>query len=295
MIKVFDVVRILEEEYEVRGDLNEFFYEIKPIGKESLRSLIWVSPVNRNAIDILGKTPAKVILCSKKLLNESLPKNKTYIYVNNPRLVFSRILSTFFSSQTKKIIHPSSYIHSDTIIGINIFIGPSTLIGKCVIGDNCHVMGNVTLYDNVTIGNNCIIHSGSVIGVDGFGLVENECGEYEKIEHIGDVHIGDNVEIYANVSIARGNLDSTKIGAGVKINNNVHIAHNVVIEQNTIIAANVTICGSVYIGAKSWIGPSSVIRDGVTLGRNSTLGMGAVLTKDMPRNQVWMGNPAKEK
>ena len=294
-VRVVDVVGMLNGECEVKGDQNASFIEVKPIEEATKDSLIWIAPEKNEKEKIACETSAKVVLCDRSLLEKSLLEEKTYIFVSNPRLIFCRILSAFFSPQKLKGIAQSSNIHSEANIGRNCFISLSTIIGQCLIGDNCQIMGNVTLYDNITVGNNCIIHSGTVIGVDGFGVVENEYGGYEKIEHISDVHIGDNVEIFANVSIARGNLASTKIGDGVKINNNVHIAHNVVIEENTIIAANVTVCGSVYIGAKSWIGPSSVIRDGVTVGRDSTLGMGAVLAKDMTRNRVWMGNPAREK
>jgi UDP-3-O-[3-hydroxymyristoyl] glucosamine N-acyltransferase len=294
-VKVGDVVRMLKGKCEVKGNPNAFFTEVKPIGEESKDSLIWISPEKKEKEKIINRTAAKVIICDKGLMNKTLPEDKTYIFTSNPRFVFSRILRNYFAVEKKKGIHESAYIHSEAKIGRNCFVGPSTIIGQCVIGENCHISGNVTLYDNVKIGNNCTIHSGTIIGVDGFGFEENEKGEYEPMEHIGGVDIGKNVIIYANVSIARGSLSCTKILDGVYINNNAHLAHNVVINKDVVIAANAAICGSAHIGRKAWIGPGAIVRGGVYVGENSTLGMGAVLTRDLPEGQVWIGNPAKEK
>ncbi|MAZ07903.1 MAG: UDP-3-O-(3-hydroxymyristoyl)glucosamine N-acyltransferase [Rickettsiales bacterium] len=295
MIKVNKISKILNGKCQIIGNEDNWFDHIKELGKESNNSLVWISPSKKNKEKLVKETRARVVICDRSLINLDMPDDKTLICVDNPRLAFSRIVENLFKKIKSPLIHPSAQIHIKSSIGNNCFIGQNTIIGKSQIGDNCQIFGNVTIYDNVNISNNCIIHSGSVIGVDGFGFVKNKENIYEKVEHIGSVEIGKNVEIFSNVSIARGSISETKICDGVKINNNSHIAHNVHIAEDVIITANVSICGSVKIEEGSWIGPSSVIRDGLKVGRKGVLGMGSVLTKNLPKNQIWIGNPARRK
>ena len=274
------------------GDPTAYFSNIKKIGDESNQSIIWISSSNKDKAKIIEKTSAKVVITDITDIDYDNIK-ATLIIVNNPRLAFTRVMNLFFSVKHEVGIHPRATIHPDSEIGNNCYIGPNTIVGKCKIDDFCRVMGNVTIYDNVKIGKNTVVHSGSVLGVDGFGFQINDKNIYEKIGHIGGVVIGSEVEIGSNVSIARSALSNTIIKNGVKINNNVHIAHNVVVSDNVVITANATICGSVFIGKNAWIGPSATIINSINIGDFSILGSGAVLTKDMPKNQTWAGVPAK--
>ena len=116
--------------------------------------------------------------------------------------------------------------------------------------------------------------------------------EFEKFPHIGGVVIEDDVEIGANACIDKGTLGDTIIRKGSKLDNFVHIAHNVTIGQHTAVIAHAMIGGSTVIGNYSWIAPSVVIRDGLNIGNNVLVGLGAVVTKNIPDNETWAGIPA---
>ena len=149
-VKVAEVTKMLKGECEVEGNLNAFFLDIKPIGEESTHSLIWISPAKKNKLELISKTPAKIVLCDKSLSKQSLPKGKTYILVADPRLVFCRILKAYFPSLKKIGVDPSSEIHSEAIIGNNSFIGAgSTVINNISIGRNCLIAAGATIYKDI--------------------------------------------------------------------------------------------------------------------------------------------------
>jgi UDP-3-O-[3-hydroxymyristoyl] glucosamine N-acyltransferase len=146
---------------------------------------------------------------------------------------------------------------------------------------------------NVIVGRNFQHGSNVSIGGDGFGFEKNEQGEYEFMQHFGDVYIGDDVKIGSNTCIDRGAVEHTQIGNGTKIDNLVHIAHGVKIGDNCLIVAGSVICGSTEIGGGTYIGANVTIREHLKIGQNVFIGMGSVVTKDIPSNEMWYGNPAK--
>ena len=143
------------------------------------------------------------------------------------------------------------------------------------------IANNVIISDNVRIGKSCYIKSNTVIGEDGFGFDFEEDGTPFRIPHIGSVYIGNNVEIGAQNTIARGTLDNTIIEDNVKTDDQVHIAHNCKIGKNTLITACVEISGSVEIGANCWIGPNSSIIQKIKIEDNVTIGIGTIVIKDV--------------
>lgn len=190
------------------------------------------------------------------------------IIVSNPYLAFAQLSRLFVPVlQTWSATHPSAVVADGALIAPSATIGPNVVIDDdceiaedCVIGAGC-VLGrgvvvgrgtrlypNVTLYHDVVVGENCIIHSGAVVGADGFGFAPNQ-ERWEKINQLGSVVIGNDVEIGANTTIDRGALENTTIGHGVKIDNQVQIAHNVVIGDNTAIAGCSSVAGSTKVGA----------------------------------------------
>lgn len=190
-------------------------------------------------------------------------------------------------------IHPTAVIESK-ISGKNVYIGPFVYIGKNVtIGNNCKINSNVSIYGNTVIGNNVIVDSCTVIGADGFGFEKNNSGKWEKFPHIGGVEIHDDVEIGANTCIDRGTLENTVIGKGTKIDNLVHIAHNVTIGTNCVVIAQSLIAGSCVIEDNAYIAMSVCVRNGIKIGKNSVVGMGAVVTKNVSPNITVFGVPAK--
>ena len=146
-------------------------------------------------------------------------------------------------------------IDDDVTIGNNVTIYPHVYIAKgSVIQDNTIIYSGVKVYHDCHIGKNCIIHSNAVIGSDGFGFAPQKDGSYQKIPQLGQVYIGDHVEIGANTVVDRATMDQTRIEEGVKLDNLIQVGHNVTIASNTVIAAQTGIAGSTKIGERCMIG-----------------------------------------
>jgi len=157
-------------------------------------------------------------------------------------------------------IGPLAVVESGTVIGEGARIGSHTVVGrKARIGAGTRIAANVSIGFDCVVGERCIIHSGVVLGADGFGFAPNQ-GEWVKIEQLGAVRIGDDVEIGANTCIDRGALDDTVIGHGVKLDNLIQIGHNVRIGDHTVIAAFTGIAGSAVIGKHCLIGGAARIQ-----------------------------------
>lgn len=146
----------------------------------------------------------------------------------------------------------------------------------------------------ITIGKNVQIEPNVVIGAHGFGFERNEEGKLEKFPQIGGVIIGDDVEIQAFSNVDRGTIDNTIIGRGTKIDSYCHIGHNVVIGKHCDIRAKAMFAGSVTLKDYVTIAPGTNIMNGVTIGKNSFVGLGATVIKDVPDNVIVAGVPAKE-
>ena len=165
-------------------------------------------------------------------------------------------------------IGPLASIAADAVIGARTLIGPGSHVGaRARIGSDCRIHANVSIYHDCSIGERAILHSGAVIGADGFG-VAMDGGRYLKIPQIGRVIVGDDVEIGANTTIDRGALDDTVIEDGVKLDNQIQIGHNCRIGAHTAIAGCVGIAGSTRIGRYCRIGGSAMIGGHLDIGDN---------------------------
>jgi UDP-3-O-[3-hydroxymyristoyl] glucosamine N-acyltransferase len=267
---------------------------ITDLTNASVGSLVWVSSVNSNAKDLILSTKATYIICGDNIDENLSIGEKVIIRVTNPRLFFIQLLTDFMELIPKKSeIHPTAVINSECIVGNNVSIGANTVIGIGVIEDDTVIGANVTIYDRFKIGKRVKINSGTVIGADGFGYQKLEDGTMLKFPHIGSVLIEDDVEIGANTCIDRATLGVTHLKKGAKIDNLVHIAHNVIVGENSAVIALAMVGGSTKIGDNSWIAPSVALRDGLVIGKDSTVGMGAVVTKNVPDGETWTGSPAK--
>lgn len=152
-------------------------------------------------------------------------------------------------------IGPNAYVGEHAVIGDGVAIYPGVCVGDHVkIGKETVIQSNVTIYHRCEIGDRCTIHAGTVIGSDGFGFAPQADGSYKKVPQLGNVLIGDDVEIGANTVIDRATMGSTRIGNGVKLDNLIQIAHNVEIGVNTAVAAQAGISGSTKIGEQCVIG-----------------------------------------
>ncbi|MCL4154285.1 UNVERIFIED_CONTAM: hypothetical protein GTU68_028011, partial [Idotea baltica] len=167
-------------------------------------------------------------------------------------------------------------------------------IGKnVVLGDNVTLYPNVTVLDDTTIGSHCIFHNNVSIGADGFGYRPSDDGRgLVKIPHIGNVVIGNGVEIGANSCVDRGKFSSTILGDGCKIDNLVQIAHNCVLGRSCIMAGSSGLAGSVTLGDGVMIGGSASIKDHTTIHSGATVGAGSGVMNDVPAGKTVLGYPA---
>jgi UDP-3-O-[3-hydroxymyristoyl] glucosamine N-acyltransferase len=240
--------------------------------------------------------------------------SRTVIRAANPRGAFAQAVRLLLPPRAARSgVHPtavianSASVHESAEIGPHVTIGERTSIGAGTsvgagtsigddvsIGDGCRVHSLVTIYDGVTVGARAVLHSGCVLGADGFGFVlAGDC--YEKFPQVGRVAIGDDVEIGANSCIDRAALGVTSIGDGTKLDNMVHVGHNCRIGRHVVIAAQTGLSGGVVIEDYAVIGGQVGIGDKARIESRAVLGSGSgVLTSKIVRGgQVLWGTPAR--
>ena len=208
----------------------------------------------------------------------------SYIVTAQPYLYFARLTQWWRQRELAQDRDLRPRVHPSAVIDDTAQVDPSAHIGAlCVIGPGVRIGAGSVLHARVTvahgcvIGQRCIVHSGAVVGADGFGFAPRADGSWEKIEQLGAVRIGDDVEIGANSCIDRGALGDTVIGDGVKIDNLVQIGHNVQIGRDTAVAGCAGVAGSAVIGQRCTIGGGAVVlghlslADGVHISASSTV------------------------
>jgi UDP-3-O-[3-hydroxymyristoyl] glucosamine N-acyltransferase len=241
-------------------------------------------------------------------------ENRAFIKVGNADLAMSQVLE-LFAPPTPEFdidVHPTAVVHATASIGNNsrvgagCYIGPNTTIGdnvtiypnvtildECTIGDNTIIWSGAVVRERCHVGNSCILHPNSTIGADGFGFRPSEKG-LVKIPQIGNVIIGNGVEIGANSCVDRGKFSSTIVGDGCKIDNLVQIGHNSKLGKFCIMAGNSGLAGSVTLGNGVIIGGSASIKDHVTIGDGAVVGAGSGVAADIPPGKTMLGYPAVE-
>jgi UDP-3-O-[3-hydroxymyristoyl] glucosamine N-acyltransferase len=237
---------------------------------------------------------------------------KVLIRVANPRAAFARVLPLFFPETVfKPGIHPSAVIAAGAKIDPSAHIGPHCVIGECaaigarvvlqggnhigadsVLGEDTNLFPHATLYPRTQVGARVRIHAGAVIGADGFGYVF-DAGAHRKVPQVGNVIIGDDVEIGANTTIDRGALGSTTIGKGSKIDNLVQIAHNVVIGEHSILVSQTGIAGSTKLGSYVVLGGQVGLAGHLKIGNQVTVAAQSGVMHDIPDGEKWFGTPAQ--
>jgi len=244
-----------------------------------------------------------VVLAGKTILRSGAPKlafAKAAAILSERPPIASGVHPTAIVAPLAKI-SPGAGIGAYAVIGEDVHVGEGTQIGShsvigagSWIGENCRIHPRVTLYNQVRVGNRVEIHSGAVIGGDGFGYAFGE-GRYWKFPQAGIVEIGDDVEIGANTTIDRGSLDDTRIDEGVKLDNLVHIGHNCKIGAHTVIAAQAGLSGSctfgkhVTVGGQAGFGERSELENGSVIGAQS----GVLPGKTIRGGYTVWGTPAR--
>ncbi|MEL1244620.1 UDP-3-O-(3-hydroxymyristoyl)glucosamine N-acyltransferase [Flavobacterium sp. DGU11] len=185
------------------------------------------------------------------------------------------------------------YIGKNVKIGSNVKIYPNTFVGdNVIIGDDTILFAGVRIYSETLIGKGCTIHSGAIIGSDGFGFAPGEDGTYSKIPQIGNVIIEDNVDIGSCTTVDRATMGSTIIKKGVKLDNQIQIAHNVTIGENTVIASQTGVAGSTKIGSGCVIGGQVGIVGHITIGNGVRIQAQSGVGKSIPDGEIVQGSPA---
>lgn len=238
--------------------------------------------------------------------------SKPAIQVENPRAAFIELLKMFTPPiVVERGIHPTAVIGKDAVIGDNVaimayavvgdhakigdnvIIYPHTYIGSdAVIGNDSLMYPNVTVRERCHIGNRVILHSGAVIGSDGFGFITVD-GRHQKVPQVGNVIVGDDVEVGANTTIDCATTGSTIIKSGTKIDNLVHVAHNVVIGENCYLVAFAGIAGSAKIGNNVTFAGKSGSAGHLTIGDNCVFAAKSGVIGDVPAGSFYAGFPAR--
>jgi UDP-3-O-[3-hydroxymyristoyl] glucosamine N-acyltransferase len=242
---------------------------------------------------------------------ETTSAGKSVLWVKNPQLAFAKLLTLYCQKPYEPTgIHKSASISATARLGLDVSVGPCAVIGDhVVIGDRVDVRSgvhigddssvgndsvihpNVSIYRGTTIGRRVILHSGVVVGSDGFGYVRDK-DTHVKIPQTGGVTIEDDVEIGANSTIDRATMGQTIIKQGVKIDNLVQVAHNVVIGENTIVVAQVGIAGSTKVGRDVILAGQVGVADHIDIGDNVIVGAQAGVAKNISPHQVVQGSPS---
>jgi len=275
-------------------------------GKEG--SLTFLS--NPKYTSYIYETQASICIVNKSF-EKSQDISTTLIKVEDSYEAFSKLLEVYNQIKLdKKGIETPSSISDTAKLGDNIYVGAFTYIGEdVVVGDNVKIYPNVYIGDNVTIGNDvtifagskiysetqignhCTLHSGVIIGADGFGFTPSENGEYSKIPQIGNVIIEDFVDIGAATTIDRATLGSTIIRKGVKLDNQIQIAHNVEIGEHTAIAAQTGIAGSSKIGKNCLIGGQVGIAGHIKIGDRVKIQAQTGVGRNVKDDEAIQGSP----
>ncbi len=252
--------------------------------------------------DALERTEAGCVLVPRSGVAWIGRQPRAWIAVDDPYRAYG-LVSRWFGAGRRTVvpgIDPSARVHPDARVAADAELGPGVVIGagcrigagvvigahsvlgeRVELGEGSYLHPRVSLLDEVKVGRRAIIHSGAVLGADGFGFAAGADSTWEKIEQLGDVRVGDDVEIGANSTIDRGSLESTRIGNGVKIDNLVHVAHNVQIGDHTAIAGCVGIAGSARIGAHCAIGGGVGILGHLTIADRVTLHAMTLVTRSI--------------
>jgi UDP-3-O-[3-hydroxymyristoyl] glucosamine N-acyltransferase len=294
---------------EVFGNPDAEVYKLAKIEEGTEGSLTFLA--NTKYSNYLYTTNATIVIVNKSYELENEVK-ATLIKVDDAYSSFSKLLEYYNQIKLMKsgIEQPSvisegvtygddlylgsfCYIGKNVRIGNNVKIYPNSFIGDNVtIGDNCVFFAGVRVYSETEIGNHVTIHSGSIIGSDGFGFAPQEDGSFTKIPQIGNVVIEDYVEIGSCSTIDRATLGTTYIRKGVKLDNQIQVAHNVEIGENTVIAAQTGIAGSTKIGKNCMIGGQVGIAGHITIGNYVKIQAQSGIGKSLKDGEVVQGSPA---
>ncbi|MDO9234555.1 MAG: UDP-3-O-(3-hydroxymyristoyl)glucosamine N-acyltransferase [Aquabacterium sp.] len=292
---------------ELHGDRDGLILAVGPLDTPNDGVIAFLS--NPKYRVQLSTTRAVCVIVSPAAKDEAVVRGAA-IVTDDPYLYFAK-LTQWWAAHTRPRpaagVHPSAVVdpsavlghgvtvgplavvESGVVLGDDVIVGPHVVIGaRARIGAQTRLAAQVTIGFDCVIGSRCILHSGVVIGADGFGFAPNK-GRWEKIEQLGAVQIGDDVEIGANTCIDRGALDDTVVENGVKLDNLVQIAHNVRIGAHSAMAGCVGVAGSARIGAHCTVGGAGMILGHLTLADNVHVSSGTLISRSIHQPGLYSG------
>jgi UDP-3-O-[3-hydroxymyristoyl] glucosamine N-acyltransferase len=266
---------------------------------------------NRRYLSYVAATRAGAVLVGKDLADE-VPAAVTRIRVEDVHAALGEALVLLYPPRPPAAgIHATAVIEDGVVLGEGVQVGAFAVIGRgselgsrvavgahTVVGDGCWIGADsvlhphVTLYAGVVVGERCIVHSGARVGSDGFGYVWTG-SEHRKVPQVGGCRLGDDVEIGANVTIDRGSIGDTVVGAGSKIDNLVQLGHNVRVGRHVILVSQVGIAGSTQIGDGAVLAGQAGVGGHLSIGAGARVGGQAGVTADVPAGATVSGYPAR--
>ncbi|WP_326907829.1 hypothetical protein [Sedimentibacter sp. MB31-C6] len=271
------------------------------IGRPESNTVMYLAKKVEYLLKNLYEVDHCLIFCEETIsIPYDLSKKHTFIKTTNPQFEYSKYVNELALNIEKKkkqrkyvLTEGGYYIGENVSIGKNALIEPLCFIDHdVVIGDNAKIFSGAKIKNSI-IGNNFIANENSVIGTYGYTMASDESGNNLRIPTIGKVVIGNYVEVGMLANISVGSAGNTVINDYVKIDSFVHIAHDVNLHKNVRITSGTIIGGFDIIKSNVFIGINSTLRNRIVVGENSFIGMGSVVTKDVPANTTIMGNPAK--
>ena len=269
----------------VVGDAGMLIRQVGSLASAAAGQITFLSD-SKHAASLAATRAAAVIVAPE---NEKLTRLPRIVCVA-PYAYFAKVSQLFNPAVVQASgLHPAAVVAKSAKLGKNVSIGAGCVVGDGVtIGDDTCLYPRVVIYPGCSLGKRVILHSGVVIGADGFGIAREE-GRWVKIPQIGAVRIGDDVEIGANTTVDRGALDDTVIEDGVKLDNQIQIAHNVRIGAHTAVAACVGIAGSARIGSHCTLGGASMIYGHITIADRVNVSAGTLIMKSLDQPGTYTG------
>jgi UDP-3-O-[3-hydroxymyristoyl] glucosamine N-acyltransferase len=278
----------------LHGDASITIHRIAPLASAQAGEISFLS--HTKYTQQLAQTQASCVILSSEAvagIEGWADQGRAWIETDAPYLYFAKLTQWWkqkHSNTAQAGIHPSAVIDASAQINPTASIGAMCVIGAgASIGAHTQLAARVTVGEGCSIGQRCIVHSGVVIGADGFGFAPRADKSWEKIEQLGAVRIGDDVEIGANTCIDRGALDDTVIEDGVKLDNLIQIGHNVHIGKHTAMAGNAGVAGSATIGAYCTVGGGAVILGHLTVADHVHISASTTVTRSITEPGLYTG------
>jgi UDP-3-O-[3-hydroxymyristoyl] glucosamine N-acyltransferase len=296
----------------LRGDGRVAIHAARPVAEAGPGEITFLE--NQRYTKLLKSSPASAALVGPhfRVAAPELSPSLAIIEVDDPLAAFLAVRSHLLGGQPARwtgihaqawvaptarlgqdvAVYPFAFVGEDAVIGDGSSLYPGAVIGAgCVLGRTCTIHPNAVLYPNVTLGDRVEVHAGSVLGGDGFGYRQID-GRHVKIPHTGRLEIGNDVEIGSNCTIDRATFETTRIGAGTKIDNLVMIGHNNQIGPHNLLCGQVGIAGSCQTGAYVIMAGQAGIKDNTRIGSGVIVGAQAGVHRNIPDGQHVLGSPA---